>query len=130
VAITDLSSLHALIARAMVTFALASGGYGLWEYFHKHEISPSYWGIIVVGNVTALGQGMIGLWLALGPDQKPVREWVHILYGIMAVLWIPIFNFANGYFNRKQDKLKETLIIAIVSLFEFGVALRAIATSA
>jgi hypothetical protein len=126
----DISSLHLRIAGAMVTFALISGVWGLVEYFRKHEISPSYWGIIVVGNLLAVGQGMMGLWLALGPDQKPVREWVHILYGVMAVLWIPIFNFANGYFNKKQDKLKETLLIAIISLFEFGVALRAIATSA
>lgn len=125
----DITSIHALIARAMVTFALIAGIYGLVEYFRKHEISPSYWGIIMVGNLMAVAQGLIGLWLALGPDQKPVREWVHVLYGVVAVLWIPIFNFANGYFNKQQDKLKETLIIAIISAFECGVALRAIATS-
>jgi hypothetical protein len=125
----DISSLHARIAGAMVPFALIAGIWGLVEYFRKQEISPSYWGIIVIGNLLAVGQGLMGVWLALGPDQKPVREWVHVLYGIMAVLWIPIFNFANGYFNKKQDKVKETLIIAIISLFEFGVALRAIATS-
>jgi hypothetical protein len=126
----DISFLHSRVAGAMVPFALIAGAFGLVEYFRKHEISPNYWGIIVIGNLLAVGQGLMGLWLALGPDQKPVREWVHILYGVMAVLWIPIFNFANGYFNKKQDKVKETLIIAIVSLFEFGVALRAISTSA
>ena len=125
----DITSIHALIARALVTFTLIAGGWGLVEYFRKHEISPSYWGIIVVGNLLTVAQAAIGLWLALGPDQKPVREWVHVLYGVVAVLWIPIFNFANGYFNKKQDKVTETLILAIISLFEFGVALRAIATS-
>ena len=125
----DISFLHSRIAGAMVTFALIAGVWGLVEYFRKYEINPSYWGIIVVGNLLAIGQGLMGLWLALGPDQKPVREWVHVLYGIVAVLWIPIFNFANGYFNKRQDKLRETLIVAIISLFEFGVALRAIATS-
>ena len=125
----DISSLHSRIAGAMAPFALIAGLWGLIEYFRKHEINPNYWGIIVVGNLLAVGQGMMGLWLALGPDQKPVREWVHILYWIMAVLWIPIFNFANGTFNKQHDKVKETLIIALVSLFEFGVALRAISTS-
>jgi hypothetical protein len=125
----DITALHGLIARAMSTFALVAGGFGLFEYFRKHEIGPSYWGIIMVGNLMAVGQGLIGMWLALGPDRQPVREWVHILYGIVAVLWIPIFNFANGYFNKQEDKLKETLILAIISFFECGVALRAIATS-
>lgn len=125
----DISFLHARIAGAMVPFALIAGVWGLVEYFRQHEINPNYWGAIVVGNLLAVGQGLMGVWLALGPGQKPVRDWVHILYGIMAVLWIPIFNFANGYFNKKQDKVKETLIIAIISLFEFGVALRAISTS-
>jgi hypothetical protein len=120
----DIAFLHGRIATAMVLFTLVAGVYGLVEYFRKHSVSPSYWGIIVVGNLMAVGQGLIGLWLALGGGQ-PAREWVHILYGVVAVMWIPLIQF----FNRNREGRSETLVVALVSLFECGIALRAIATA-
>ena len=119
----DLKFLHGRIATALVLFAFIAGVYGLIEYFRKHEISPSYWGVIVVGNLAAVGQGIIGLIMALG-GASPARDWVHILYGVVALMWIPLIHF----FNRKRTGRSETLIVALVSLFECGIALRAIAT--
>jgi hypothetical protein len=118
--------LHGLLSRAIVMFAAVAGIYGLYLYFRKQPVSPSYWGIIVVGNLATLGQGAIGLLLALSGAQT--REWVHIVYGITAVLWIPIINVLNQQFNKGEHNVRETLIVALVSLFEMGVALRAITT--
>ena len=103
-----------------------AGLYGLYLYFRKQAVTPSYWGIIVVGNLATLGQGAIGLLLALSGAQT--REWVHILYGITAVMWIPIITFVNSQFNKGEHNVRETLIVALISLFEMGVGLRAIAT--
>ena len=121
-----LQPLHAVLSRAIVLFAGIAGLYGLYLYFRKQAVTPSYWGIIVVGNLATLGQGAIGLLLALSGAQA--REWVHILYGITAVLWIPIITFINSQFNKGERNVRETLIVALISLFEMGVGLRAIAT--
>ncbi len=118
--------LHGVLARAIVLFAGIAGLYGLYQYFRKQPISPSYWGIIVVGNLATLGQGAIGLALAVSGAQA--REWVHILYGITALLWIPIINVINNQFNKGEHNVRETLIVALVSLFEMGVGIRAIVT--
>jgi hypothetical protein len=121
-----LQPLHQVLSRAIVMFAAIAGIYGLIQYFRKRPITPSYWGIIVVGNLATLGQGLIGLGLAFSGAQA--SEWVHILYGITAALWIPIISFVNGQFNKGEHNVRETLIVALVSLFEMGVGLRAIST--
>ncbi len=118
--------LHGLLSRAIVMFAAAAGIYGLYLYFRTQPITPSYWGIIVVGNLATLGQGAIGVMMAIGGAQT--REWVHIVYGITALLWIPIINVLNQQFNKGEHNVRETLIVALVSLFEMGVAIRAIST--
>ena len=122
----DLPFLHGMLSRAIVLFTAIAGAYGLFEYFRKQPITPSYWGIIVVGNLATLAQGAIGLLLALSGGQT--GEWTHILYGITALLWIPIISFLNQQFNKGERNTRETLIVALVSLFEMGVGLRAIST--
>jgi hypothetical protein len=124
----SIAFVHGRIAMAMVLFTIASAVYGLIEYFRKRPVSPSYWGMIVVGNLLALGQGGIGAWMALG-GAAPARGWIHILYGVVAVLWVPLVQFANNQFLKEgHAKHQETLVCAIVSLFEFGIALRAMTT--
>ena len=119
--------LHGLLSRAIVLFAAVAGFYGLYLYFRKQTVTPSYWGIIVVGNLTTLGQGALGLLMALSGAQT--GEWVHILYGITAALWIPIINLVNQLANNNEHNRRETLIVALISLFEAGIALRAITTA-
>ena len=118
--------LHGVLSRAIVMFTAIAGIYGLVLYFRKQAVTPSYWGIIVVGNLAALGQGAIGLLLAISGAQS--KEWVHILYGITAALWIPLINFINHQFNKGERNVRETLIVALISLFETGIAIRAITT--
>ena len=118
--------LHGVLSRAIVMFAAVAGVYGLYLYFRKQTVSPSYWGIIVVGNLTTLGQGMLGLLMAFSGAQT--SEWTHILYGITAVLWIPLIGFLGQQFNKGEHNVRETLIVALVSLFEMGVGIRAIGT--
>jgi heme A synthase len=124
----SIAFVHGRIAMAMVLFTIASAVYGLVEYFRKKPVSPNYWGMIVVGNLLALGQGGIGAWMALD-GATPARGWIHILYGVVAVLWVPLIQFAdNQLLKEGHAKQQETLVCAIVSLFEFGIALRAMTT--
>jgi hypothetical protein len=118
--------LHGVLSRAIVMFAAVAGFYGLYLYFRKQTVTPSYWGVIVVGNLLTLAQGAIGLLMAFSGAQT--GEWTHILYGITAALWIPIISFINQQFNKGERNVRETLIVALVSLFQVGVAIRAIMT--
>jgi hypothetical protein len=103
-----------------------AGVSGLVLYFRKRTVTPNYWGVLVVGNLLTLGQGAIGLLMAFSGAQT--GEWTHILYGITAALWIPLISFINQQFNKGERNTRETLIVALVSLFQVGVALRAIGT--
>ena len=118
--------LHGVLSRAIMMFAAVAGLYGLYLYFRKQTVTPSYWGIIVVGNLLTLAQGALGLLMALSGAQT--GEWTHILYGITAALWIPIISFVNQQFNKGERNVRETLIVALVSLFQVGVGIRAIVT--
>ncbi len=118
--------LHGVLSRAILMFTAIAGIYGLYLYFRKQLVTPSYWGVIVVGNLLTLGQGALGLLLALSGAQP--RDWLHIAYGITALLWIPIINFLNQQFNKGEHNVRDTLIVALVSLFETGIAIRAITT--
>jgi heme A synthase len=113
---------------AMVLFTAVSAVYGFVEYFRKQPVSPNYWGVIVVGNLLALAQGALGAWMGLS-GAVPARGWIHVLYGVVAVLWIPLIQFGyNQFLKPGHAKPQETLVCAIVSLFEFGIALRAMTT--
>jgi len=122
----NLTFLHQRVAWAMVLFAAIAGAWGIVDYYRHRAVSPNYWGVIVVGNLTALAQAGIGIILyAQGQGETLARGWVHILYGIVLVLWIPLIRF----FNRNREGRAETLMCGLVSLFEAGIALRAITTA-
>lgn len=123
----SLQFLHGLISRALLLFTVVAGVYGLVEYYRKQMVSPSYWGVIVVGNLAAVAQGALGLILAL--SGKMPEQWVHILYGVVALMWIPIINVINNMTNNSEHNRRETLIVALISLFEAGIVLRAITTA-
>jgi hypothetical protein len=119
--------LHGVLSRAILMFTVVAGFYGLYLYFRKQTVTPNYWGIIVVGNLLTVGQGVLGLILALSGKQP--EQWVHILYGVVALMWIPIINVINNLANNSEHNRRETLIVALISLFEAGIALRAITTA-
>jgi hypothetical protein len=123
----SLQFLHGLLSRALLLFTIMAGVYGLVEYFRKQVVTPGYWGVIVVGNLAAVAQGALGLVMALSGRQP--EQWVHILYGVVALMWIPIISLINQLANNGEHNRRETLIVALISLFEAGIALRAITTA-
>ena len=119
-----LAFLHARLGWALVIFAAIAGIWGIVGYYRGQVVTPNYWGVIVVGNLAALAQGGIGMFLLL---QGAIisRGPVHILYGVVLVLWIGLINL----FNRNREGRQEMLMCGLVSLFEAGIALRAITTA-
>jgi hypothetical protein len=44
-------------------------------------------------------------------------------------MWIPIISLINNLANNNEHNRRETLIVALISLFEAGIVLRAITTA-
>lgn len=120
----DLTFLHGRLGTALVLFAAIAGVWGVIGYYRRQPVGPNYWGVIMVGNMAALAQAGLGI-LSMLQGATLDRGFVHILYGIVLVLWIPLINL----FNREREGHYETLMCGLVSLFEAGIALRAITTA-
>ena len=119
----SLTMLHNRLGNAAILFFLIISLWGFWRFFRKQGIDPSYWGALAVGEVFLLAQSGIGAYLwVIGA--RPARG-IHILYGIVALMAIPM---AYTY-TRGRDNRPEGLIYSTTTLFTVGLILRAIMTA-
>jgi hypothetical protein len=118
-----LVELHTVLGRSFMFFALALGLWGMVMYFTRQSLGPSYWGALVIGEIVAVLQGLLGV-IQLVAGGQPGRL-IHILYGSLSVLvWPAIF----GYMRGQRESRNETFAYGLGSLFLFGLALRAFTT--
>jgi len=111
--------IHDRLSVTMLLFLLALALWGFWLYVRGPGVTGSYWGALAVGEVLIVVEGVVGFALAL-LGNLPARGWLHILYGIVAVISIPAaFAFTRGRAGRY-----ESLIYALVALFLAGVTSR------
>ncbi len=103
--------LHARLANASVLFAGIAGLWGLVIYARRRGVDSSYWGILAVGELLFLAQGLVGalLWLrGLRPSLG-----IHLLYGIVALLALP------GYYllSQGREDRRAALVYGLLCLF-------------
>ncbi len=114
-----LSFLHDRLSATMLLFMLALGVWGLWNFVRGEGVSSSYLGGLVIGQGLIVVQALIGLALLFG-GAVAARHWLHILYGIAAVITLPaIFAFTRGRTARY-----EALMYAVISFFIAGLTVR------
>ena len=115
--------LHTRLGNVTIpSFILVIALWALLNFARKQGLSPSYWGALVVGEVLLAVQGFLGLLIYLQGNRPP--RVVHYLYGVFILLvWPGLFAYTQG-----QDTRREALLYGLVSLFLFGVSLRAIGT--
>ncbi len=114
---------HARLATIAVVFSAFVGLWGLFLAFRRRELSPSFWGALIVNEIVFVIQGLLGLTMVL-QGLAPGRGWVHYLYGGVALLAIPT---ALAYM-RGGRTAREAAVYGAMCLFLAGVSLRAIAT--
>ena len=104
---SELTNLHAGLARALVLYLAFIGVWGLVAWRRGSGISPSYRGALVIAWITALAQGVFGLALWIGGTGP--RDPLHILYGfalaaaLPAAAWYFIFNVCRVLPRRGQN---------------------------
>ena len=114
---------HTGLSNAVRLFALIAGVWGLVAYFRKQGVSSNYWGILAVGELLFLAQGVVGLILFAGGAQ-PGRTTMHILYGVVTGISIPAY-FA---ISKGKDDRQAVLIYGLLCLFLVGISFRSVAT--
>lgn len=121
----NLSVLHGNLANSVLLFMVIAGVWGIVTRFRNQSISGNYWGILAVGELLILGQGILGsyLWLI---GERPGRMGVHILYGVVAVISLP----AYYAITKGRDDKYTSLAYGFLCLFLAAISLRAVATGA
>ena len=119
---SPLVEFHVVLGRTFMLFALAMGLWGMFSYLTRNPLGPSYWGALVIGEIVAVIQAVVGvIRLGGGGPFSPI----HVLYGTLSVV---IWPAAFGYMRGQQDSRTESLVYGLVSLFLFGIAIRALTT--
>jgi hypothetical protein len=98
----------------------------LWSLYLRLRSQPlnsAWFGAAVVGELLLLAQFAVGwiLWFQ-GLDNSLPRAWIHILYGVVAVIALPA---AYSYFSKIADFRVQTLAMALTCFFLWGILLRA-----
>jgi hypothetical protein len=111
--------LHQGLSRAVIIYGLLLALWGLWRYVRGLGVDGSYLGSIVIGELLIVTQGLVGaamMWQGLAPGRT-----IHLLYGMLAIISFPAtFAFTHGETSRR-----EMLIWGLISLFVFGLGIRA-----
>jgi hypothetical protein len=93
---------HAIIADALLLFAVVLAVWGTYLYFRRSAVSGGFRSsFLILGGLTAL-QGVAGLVL-LAAGHRPAESLLHIVYGVFAVLFVPgVYLYAQGGTPRRE----------------------------
>lgn len=116
--------LHDRLATTVLLFMGAVGIWGLLTFVRGGTLSGS------VAGALAIGQGLIALQVALGVamyalDGRRTGSIVHYLYGATAIVILP---FVWSYMRARPPR-QALFFYSLVSLFIFGLAVRAMSTA-
>lgn len=119
-------SLVEIHGRLASTASLFIGILALWALFLRvrgRGLDSSWIGAAVVGELLIIAQGLLGAYLYLnGLSVMLPRPFLHILYGVVAVITLPA---AYTYFGQLEDERVKTLAMTLACAFLWGILQRA-----
>lgn len=116
-----LQLVHDGLAKTLLLYLLAIALWGIALWRTGSGVTPSYRGALVIAEVIAVAQGAAGALLSFG---APLREPLHVLYGLSIVLTLPL---AYTY-GRGKPPARQSLIYGLASLFAVGLTIRGMQT--
>lgn len=119
-----ITEIHARLSDTATLFIAVIGFWALYLRIRNRPLDSSWFGAAVVGEVLLIAQFLLGLYLYLGAGLGTMlpRPFMHILYGVVAVLALPA---AYSYFSSVEDEKVKALAMAATALFLWGIILRA-----
>lgn len=123
----SLAFIHGRLAETAALFIAVLGIWALFSRIRSQPLSGGWFGAAVIAEVLLVAQVTMGAMLYLnGHGDLLPRPFIHILYGITAVITLPS---AYGYFSRMEDDHVLSLGMAFVCLFLWGLVQRAASTA-
>ncbi len=119
----DLAQIHGRLATTVVLFTVLAGIWCLIAALRRRPLEGSIWGILAVGEILFLAQGVMGAILYL-EGQRPTRG-LHILYGAITALTLP----AYYAISKGRDDNRAQWIYALLFFFLTAIGIRAITTA-
>ncbi len=118
----SLVEVHARLANTALFFCVIMGVWGAGRFLRRRGMDGSYWGAVIIAEVLIVAQGALGayLWIV---GLRPARN-IHLLYGIVSALAVPMIFF---YTKGRQER-PEMLMYGVGFLILVGLLLRAITT--
>lgn len=124
----SLTILHDRLAVSAAWFVFILGVWALIQRIRSRPLDSNWFGAAVIAEGLIVAQGLIGayLYFGMGLGVALPRPFMHILYGVVAVVTLPA---AWGYFNSLQREDVKALAMAATSIFLWGILLRASSTA-
>jgi hypothetical protein len=118
-----LNQIHAGLANTAVLFIGILGVWALLLRFRARPLDGAWYGAAMVGELLLIAQGVIGAMLYFqGFGVLLARPFLHILYGVVAVITLPA---AYTYFGQLEDEKVKSVAMAVACIFLWGILQRA-----
>src|SRR5262245_49965105 len=119
----SLIEIHKGLANTAVLFIAALGIWALIFRFRSRALDGAWKGAAFIGELLIVAEAALGGLLYLqGSSAALPRPFLHILYGIVALICLPA---AQTYFGHLEDENVKTLAMAATCAFLWGILLRA-----
>ena len=115
---------HDRLATTVILFFAVAGLWGLVEFARGGALGGNIAGMLIIGQVLVVVQGLLGMVLYVGGDRP--QDPVHLLYGFTAALVLP---FVWSYVRDRAPR-QGLLLYSLVALFIVGLAIRGMTTGA
>ncbi len=117
--------IHGRLANAALLFSIICFAWGLLNFVRKQPVTSSYWGGLVILQILAMAQVVIGIVVYMSTDGGQLaRPIVHMLYAATLVISLP----AAYVYTGGKDTRRENIIYALVCLWLVFIAERSIST--
>ena len=116
-------SLHGRVATAIVLYLTVVGLWGVLLGVRGSGPTPSFVGALVVFEIAAIAQGLLGVAVFLFLRQ-PAQS-LHVLYGFALSLALPL----AATLVRTRERRTASFTFGLVALFAAGLAIRGITTA-
>jgi len=118
-----LIEIHKGLSNTAVLFIAALAIWALVLRFRSRPLDTSWTGAALIGELLIVVEAAIGGILYLeGSSSALPRPFLHILYGIVALICLPA---AQTYFGHLEDENVKTIAMAATCAFLWGILLRA-----
>ena len=117
-----ITQIHAGLANTASLFVAILSIWALFLAMRNRPLDGGWLGAAVIGELLLVAQFALG-WVLYFQGMGAVlpRPWIHILYGMVAVITLPA---AYAYFSNIKDPRVQTLAMFAICAFLWGILLR------